>query len=188
MKRALLIAGGGTLGTYASKELLEAGWAVDVLCPEEKVSDHPQLTFLRGYGTKETLSEIFAAKRYDGVINFIHYPDPLEYEEIHPFLSQNTDHLVFLSSYRAYSGLQVPITEECIAAHLATKGMPDPDLLIRTSGELRISNFLLWQLAYAELYFTDKLWPEFDKEEFYKAIVDYQGRERRFGKTSEQIN
>ena len=83
---------------------------------------------------------------------------------------------------------EMPITEECIAAHLATKGMPDPDLLIRTSGELRISNFLLWQLAYAELYFTDKLWPEFDKEEFYKAIVDYQGRERRFGKTSEQIN
>jgi undecaprenyl diphosphate synthase len=61
------------------------------------------------------------------------------------------------------------------------------DLLIRTSGELRISNFLLWQLAYAELYFTDCLWPEFTNEEFYRAIVDYQHRERRFGKTSEQI-
>ena len=80
------------------------------------------------------------------------------------------------------------ITEQTVSDHLTTAGMPDPDLLIRTSGELRISNFLLWQLAYAELYFTDKLWPEFDQEELYKAIVDYQGRERRFGKTSEQIN
>ena len=79
------------------------------------------------------------------------------------------------------------INEEAISAHLTTCDMPDPDLLIRTSGELRISNFLLWQLAYAELYFTDCLWPEFTNEEFYRAIVDYQHRERRFGKTSEQI-
>ncbi len=79
------------------------------------------------------------------------------------------------------------INEETISAHLTTAQMPDPDLLIRTSGELRISNFLLWQLAYAELYFTDCLWPEFTNEEFYHAIVDYQHRERRFGKTSEQI-
>lgn len=79
------------------------------------------------------------------------------------------------------------INEEAISAHLTTCDMPDPDLLIRTSGELRISNFLLWQLAYAELYFTECLWPEFTNEEFYRAIVDYQHRERRFGKTSEQI-
>ena len=79
------------------------------------------------------------------------------------------------------------INEEVIASYMTTANMPDPDLLIRTSGELRISNFLLWQLAYAELYFTDCLWPEFTKEEFYRAIVDYQHRERRFGKTSEQI-
>jgi undecaprenyl diphosphate synthase len=79
------------------------------------------------------------------------------------------------------------INEETISANLTTCDMPDPDLLIRTSGELRISNFLLWQLAYAELYFTDCLWPEFTNEEFYRAIVDYQHRERRFGKTSEQI-
>ena len=65
--------------------------------------------------------------------------------------------------------------------------MPDPDLLIRTSGELRISNFMLWQLAYSELYFTSTFWPDFDKEELYKAIVDYQQRERRFGMTSEQL-
>ena len=80
------------------------------------------------------------------------------------------------------------INEETISAHLTTASIPDPDLLIRTSGELRISNFLLWQLAYAELYFTDCLWPEFTNEEFYHAIVDYQHRERRFGKTSEQVN
>ncbi len=79
------------------------------------------------------------------------------------------------------------INEELISASMTTKQMPDPDLLIRTSGELRISNFLLWQLAYAELYFTDCLWPEFTEEEFYRAIVDYQHRERRFGKTSEQV-
>jgi undecaprenyl diphosphate synthase len=79
------------------------------------------------------------------------------------------------------------INEEVIGAYLTTSDMPDPDLLIRTSGELRISNFLLWQLAYSELYFTDCLWPEFTTEEFYRAILDYQHRERRFGKTSEQI-
>jgi len=66
--------------------------------------------------------------------------------------------------------------------------MPDPELLIRTSGEHRISNYLLWQIAYAELYFTSKLWPDFRKEDLYEAILDYQKRERRFGKTSEQVN
>jgi undecaprenyl diphosphate synthase len=65
--------------------------------------------------------------------------------------------------------------------------LPDVDLLIRTSGEQRISNFLLWQLAYAELYFTDVLWPDFKKEDFFEAILNYQNRERRFGKTSEQL-
>ena len=80
------------------------------------------------------------------------------------------------------------IDENVFANHLATSYMPDPELLIRTSGELRLSNYLLWQLAYSELYFTQTLWPDFDKEEFFKAIVDFQGRERRFGLTSEQIN
>jgi undecaprenyl diphosphate synthase len=72
--------------------------------------------------------------------------------------------------------------------YLATTGIPDPELLIRTSGEYRVSNFLLWQIAYSELYFTPTLWPDFTKEEFWKAIIDYQKRERRFGLTSEQIN
>ena len=79
------------------------------------------------------------------------------------------------------------ITEEIFSSYLNTANLPDPELLIRTSGELRISNFLLWQIAYAELYFTEKLWPEFKKEEFFEAIVDFQERERRFGLTSEQI-
>ena len=79
------------------------------------------------------------------------------------------------------------ITDEIISAHLATKSIPDPELLIRTSGECRISNFLLWQIAYAELYFTEVYWPEFRKYNLYEAILDFQRRERRFGKTSEQI-
>ena len=80
------------------------------------------------------------------------------------------------------------IDETFFSNYLTTAGIPDPDLLIRTSGELRISNFLMWQLAYSELYFTDICWPEFKKEPFFEAIVDYQKRERRFGKTSEQIS
>ncbi len=79
------------------------------------------------------------------------------------------------------------ITEETISANLETSDIPDPELMIRTSGEKRISNFLLWQLAYTELYFTEKLWPDFSKEDFYKAVADFQKRERRYGKTSEQI-
>ena len=79
------------------------------------------------------------------------------------------------------------VNESLFEEHLSTFGIPDPDLMIRTSGELRISNFLLWQLAYTELYFTEKLWPDFGKEDFYDAIIDFQNRERRFGKTSEQI-
>ena len=79
------------------------------------------------------------------------------------------------------------IDEKIISDNLTTTNIPDPELMIRTSGEYRISNFLLWQLAYSELYFTDKLWPEFGKEEFFKALMNYQSRERRFGKTSEQL-
>ncbi|HQX03359.1 MAG TPA: polyprenyl diphosphate synthase, partial [Flavobacterium sp.] len=79
------------------------------------------------------------------------------------------------------------IDETIINQHLYTHNLPDVDLLIRTSGEHRISNFLLWQIAYAELYFTDVLWPDFREENLYEAIISYQKRERRFGKTSEQI-
>ncbi len=80
------------------------------------------------------------------------------------------------------------LDESLFSAQLNTSQMPDPELLIRTSGENRISNFLLWQIAYTELYFTEKLWPDFRREDLFEAIVDYQKRERRFGKISEQLN
>ena len=79
------------------------------------------------------------------------------------------------------------INENIFSNSLQTSNMPDPDLLIRTSGESRLSNFLLWQIAYSELYFTDVYWPDFSKDDFNKAIENYKTRERRFGKTSEQI-
>jgi undecaprenyl diphosphate synthase len=79
------------------------------------------------------------------------------------------------------------IDDHIIDENLTTKGIPDPELLIRTSGEHRISNFLLWQIAYSEFYFTETLWPDFNRAAFFEAIVDYQTRERRFGKTSEQL-
>jgi undecaprenyl diphosphate synthase len=85
--------------------------------------------------------------------------------------------------------LDIPdIDEETFENNLYTRGMPNPELLIRTSGEYRISNYLLWQIAYAELYFTPKLWPDFRREDLFEAILDYQKRERRFGMTSEQVN
>ncbi|MBD3636028.1 MAG: isoprenyl transferase [Crocinitomicaceae bacterium] len=80
------------------------------------------------------------------------------------------------------------ISDQLVSDHLYTAGLPDPELMIRTSGELRISNFLLWQLAYSELHFTPIFWPDFKKEDFFQAIYDYQNRERRFGKVSEQLN
>jgi undecaprenyl diphosphate synthase len=83
---------------------------------------------------------------------------------------------------------ETEINEEMISQHLQTAGVPDPELLIRTSGEMRVSNFLLWQIAYSELYITPTLWPDFRKEHLYEAIWSYQQRERRFGKTSEQLN
>lgn len=90
---------------------------------------------------------------------------------------------------KAKEGLIGPddIDADVVSHHMTTKGMPDPELLIRTSGEQRISNYLLWQIAYSELYFTDTLWPDFRKADLYRAIEDYQSRERRFGKISEQL-
>ena len=80
------------------------------------------------------------------------------------------------------------ITESTIDSKLTTDFMPDPDLLIRTGGELRISNYLLWQCAYSEFYFTDQFWPDFNEESFREAIADYQQRQRRYGKTGEQVS
>ena len=80
------------------------------------------------------------------------------------------------------------ITDELISNHLTTRGIPDPELLIRTSGERRVSNFLLWQIAYSEFVFLDIFWPDFGRKQFVGAIYDFQNRERRFGMVSEQIN
>lgn len=80
------------------------------------------------------------------------------------------------------------ITEELFSTHLNTGDMPDPELMIRTSGEHRISNYMLWQIAYSELYFTSKLWPDFRREDLFEAVIDFQKRERRFGMISEQLN
>ncbi|MBQ7209890.1 MAG: isoprenyl transferase [Paludibacteraceae bacterium] len=102
--------------------------------------------------------------------------------------SEITQAMQDIARMATYGGVRVEdINEDFVSSCLQTKNIPDPDLLIRTSGELRLSNFLLWQMAYTELYFTNICWPDFDKQEFYKAIIDYQHRERRFGKTSEQV-
>jgi len=93
-----------------------------------------------------------------------------------------------LNGVKAGTINEAEISEKLIEQHLQTSGIPDPELLIRTSGEMRVSNFLLWQIAYTELYITPTLWPDFRKENLYEAIWAYQQRERRFGKTSEQLN
>ena len=116
MKTVLLIGGGGTLGTHTAAELLRLGCRVDILCPEEKVSTDERLTFYRGYATVESLTAHFEARRYDGIVNFLHYPDVTKYPPYHELLMKHTDHLIVLSSYRTYADLQHPVTET--APHL----------------------------------------------------------------------
>jgi len=111
-KRVLLIAGGGTLGTYVSEELLRLGAFVEVICPEDKVSDNERLVFHQSLATEEVLRDLFFKKHYDGIVNFIHYKKVDDYRRIHPLLISNTDHLIFLSSYRVYANEQHPITED----------------------------------------------------------------------------
>lgn len=110
-KSVLLIGGGGTLGTYTAFELLKLGCRVDVICPEKKISHNKRLCFYREYATEAVLKKLFDEKRYDGIVNFIHYPDAESYKPVHKLLSANTGHLIFLSSYRVYADLQHPITE-----------------------------------------------------------------------------
>lgn len=116
-KKVLLIAGGGTLGTYTAEELLRLGASVDVICPEEKTSDHPRLKFIQAYASDALLESLFASTHYDGIVNFLHYPDETEYKRVHPFLMQNTDHLIFLSSYRVYANEQHPVRENAPRLH-----------------------------------------------------------------------
>lgn len=110
-KRVLLIAGGGTLGTHVSSELIRLGATVEVICPEEKKSNNARLIFHQSLATEELLTSLFSKNHYDGIVNFIHYPNAEDYKKIHPLLIKNTDHLIFLSSYRVYADKQHPITE-----------------------------------------------------------------------------
>ncbi len=111
------MAGGGTLGTYTAKELLRLGACVDVICPEDKISDHPHLHFIQGYVTDELMADLFAKTHYDGIVNFMHYRDENEYKRVHPVLMKHTDHLIFLSSYRVYANEQHPVTEAAPRLH-----------------------------------------------------------------------
>ena len=112
MKKVLLIGGGGTLGLYTAKELLRLGHSVDVICLEDHVSGDERLTYYKEYATIEFLEQLFAKTRYDGIVNFIHNRNYKDYPPFHALLSRNTDHLIFLSSYRVYADLQHPITED----------------------------------------------------------------------------
>lgn len=111
-KKILLIGGGGTLGTHVGAELLRLGATVDVICPEDKTSDNPRLTFYKSFATEEFLTELFKGGRYDGIVDFVHYQTPEEYKPFHELIAANTDHLIFLSSYRVYADLEHPITED----------------------------------------------------------------------------
>lgn len=111
MRNMLLIAGGGTLGRYTAKTLLENGCAVDIICLEEYVSDNDKLRFFKETANLAYLEKFLKNRYYDGIVNFIHYVDVEEYKAIHALLTKKTDHLIFLSSYRVYADLQHPITE-----------------------------------------------------------------------------
>lgn len=111
MKSILLIAGGGTLGKYTAAELLRLGCHVDIICLEENVSDNERLCYYNGYADLEYLKEFLKNRHYDGIVNFIHYEDVNTYKPVHKLLSENTDHLIFLSSYRVYADVEHPITE-----------------------------------------------------------------------------
>ena len=110
-KNVLLLGGGGTLGTYTAQELLKLGCLVEIVCPEDKNSDDERLFFHKGYATLELLGELFKKKHYDGIVDFVHYPEVENYWETHELLTENTEHLIFLSSYRVYADLEHPITE-----------------------------------------------------------------------------
>ena len=111
-KKVLLIGGGGTLGTYTAQELLRLGCSVDVICLDDKVSDNKNLSFYKGDATKQFLELILSKKHYNGIVNFIHYPEVEDYRPIHKLLTEHTEHLIFLSSYRVYADLEHPITEK----------------------------------------------------------------------------
>ena len=110
-KKVLLIGGGGTLGTYTAEELLKKGCYVDIICPEDKTSDFEKLTFFKAKSSPEYLEELFSHKHYDAIVDFVHYPDPDEYIPFFNVLSANTEHLLYLSSYRVYADSKDVLTE-----------------------------------------------------------------------------
>lgn len=111
-KKVLLIAGGGTLGGYTAEELIRLGCRVDVICPEDKVSLNARLRYFQAYATDDYLKDLFEKEgRYDGIVSFLHYANVQDYYKTYPLLSANTDHLIFLSSYRVYANEQHPLTE-----------------------------------------------------------------------------
>lgn len=150
MKRVLLIAGGGTLGTYVAEELLRLGHEVDIICLEEKISHHENLRYYRAEATLAYLEGLFAETRYDGIVNFMHYPNARDYIPYHALLSQNTDHLIFLSSYRVYADCQHPITET--APQLIDVITDDPEFLEKEDYALAKSR--------AERYLADNPYPQ----------------------------
>lgn len=170
--------------------------------PREEVNALMQLLVKTISGELKTLNENNISLQAIGNLEQLPEDCYLELQDAIENTSQNTGLSLILAL--SYSGrwdilnaikqivtsghaISSDINDEFFKSYLTTSKYPDPELLIRTSGEHRISNFLLWELAYSELYFTEKFWPDFTKEDFYTAILDYQQRERRFGQTSEQI-
>ena len=163
------------LKEYLLKEVQEMFKNNIRLCIVGRIEDLPQ-------DVQQTIHETIArTERCDGMILNLALSYGGRSEILHAVQG-------ILSDIQNHKLKPEEITFQRFSRYLWTRGLPDPDLLIRTSGEFRISNFLLWQIAYTELYVTDTLWPDFDRQELLKAVADYQSRERRFGMTSEQLN
>lgn len=156
-----------TIGNIADLPLKAQGELHYVL-NETKNNHRMDLILALSYGSRQDILQ--------AVRKIVQYA----FESARPYID-----LAFLANEK--NGIDFEVNQELFKSFLSTQEIPDPDLLIRTSGEYRISNFLLWEIAYTELYFTNTLWPDFRKKDFMLAIQDYQKRERRFGKTSEQI-
>lgn len=162
-KNVLLIGGGGTLGTYVAEELLRLGCFVDIICPEEKISENEKLFFYKEYATQEFLTELLGKKHYHGIVNFIHYPDAELYKPVHELLAANTEHLIFLSSYRVYADLEHPITEN---APMLLDVVPDREFLEREKyavSKAKCEKFLRnesktenWTIVRPVISFSDK--------------------------------
>lgn len=163
-KKVLLIAGGGTLGSYTAEECLRLGYKVDVICLEDKTSADDNLKYYKAAASTEYLEKLFSENHYDGIVNFIHYPDYKEYIPYHELLTANTKHLIFLSSYRVYADLEHPITEN--SPQLLDVIDDDPDFLENEDYALaksRAERYLLnnkcpknWTIVRPVISFSDR--------------------------------